>query len=600
MKMIDAYILARTKRKTRRIRMALVTLVCALMFAVLLFGSFVATGMLASAGQFKDVGYNGRYLSLVYKNGPPSIDYTTVNKDLMVKMDAELRAKGVKVDDTLRNGNEYIAELAARTSKFFMAQAAADQAALEKEIVTKHNPKSLYHMEFVDVLQNMMLRTAADPDPYLTGLRKTTENSGGEAEKGGFSPYGSGMPSFFSLESEMLTPLVQSGASLQWKPGEPYPALVPYAYVAKIADRSFANLSSQEKIDGYAQLIRDYTGKELAYCYRNATAQEQLSGVLSYNKIAETDKDAATKPIAIESCHGFDQALLKKIGVIQTPASDAPKPLFPKKSQPAPETKEIKIRIAGFVPARDAFPTGNVLSSIFSEVNSWPAELPVFVPKEIVAQDTFLQAEAENMNGFGGAPQLFADFATREEQKRFLASGCSGEDCTAEDTLFLLPFGSIKVALESTFNGLAVAVKWAVLAVAVIAVLMLTMTISKIITDSRREIAVFRALGARRRDIGQIYFTYGLMLAAGAWVVAVVLAVAGALLFSAHFSGSVNALMVESVGAYTLPTSTILFGINWPWVAGITGVLLVASIIGILIPVLLSNRKNLMNIMREE
>ena len=42
MKIIDAYILARTKRKTRRIRMALVTLVCALMFAVLFFGSFVA------------------------------------------------------------------------------------------------------------------------------------------------------------------------------------------------------------------------------------------------------------------------------------------------------------------------------------------------------------------------------------------------------------------------------------------------------------------------------------------------------------------------------------------------------------------------------
>jgi cell division protein FtsB len=57
MKILDAYILARTKRKTRRIRMALVTLVSSLLFALLFFGAIGLAGLLQSTRQVENVGY---------------------------------------------------------------------------------------------------------------------------------------------------------------------------------------------------------------------------------------------------------------------------------------------------------------------------------------------------------------------------------------------------------------------------------------------------------------------------------------------------------------------------------------------------------------
>lgn len=587
MKIIDAYILARTKRKTRRIRMALVVFVSALMFSVLIFGSFVATGLQKSASQFKDVGYNSRFLASAYSVG--YTDYSQFDTEIKAQMDSELRARGVKVDDALRNGSEYMMEFTTRAAQ---ASAKADQerqAALEQKIATNFKPRTFYHLETIESLQGVGLRSEKDPDPFLTSALKPSAE---QRPKGFFGQEG---PMFLGVEQDMLTPVVASGQSLDWQPGQAYPVLVPYAYLATLADKSVVNVSSEEKINTYRQLIGEYTGKELTYCYRNPTAQEQLSAVLAYNKQAEIDKDRTTNPLPVTPCQGFDQAQLKKLGIIQSSTAGSVKPLFPRPVTP-PLTRDVKLKIAGFVPTPD-MTSNNIFASMFSSINNWPSTMPVILPAEVVAQDPFLRTKSDA--GFA-MHYLFVDFANRADQKAFVASGCSGEECMKSDSLFITAFGNIKVALEGTIEGGIKVMKWVVLGISVIAGLMLMMTISKVIADSRREIAVFRALGARRRDIAQIYFTYGFMLAGSSLVVAIVLAVIGALIFSAKFSGGLNTLMVEATGAFTLQTNTVLLGVNWLWLAAIAGVLFLASFIGILIPVLLSNRKNLMNIMRDE
>lgn len=596
MKVIDAYILARTKRKTRRIRTALVIFVSALLFAVLVFGSFVATGLQQSAQQFKDVGYNGRYLTTAFPGGPPPYDFPAVEKDVKAQMDAELRTRKVKVDDTVRNGAEYQAELAKRISEILSVKEKERMQMVEQKVRSEFSPSAVYHMNTVDAFQGAELKTAEDDDPYLTQQKAVLEGKATAQQNKGW--FDQDRPTFHHVEASMLTPLVRPGQSLNWKAGDPYPVLMPYPYIAKLADESFAKLSSQEKIDLYARLINEYTGKELAYCYRNSTAQEQVSTVLRHNKQAESDNDAATKSIPVTSCQNFDQALLKKAGLIEVTDPNAPKPLFPLPAAIPPLTQEVKVRIVGFVPTQDFGISGNIFDSLFTGVNTWQSPLPAILPSEVVAQEILLQPQAAQ--GFTISPQQFYDFSNREAQKRFIDSGCSGADCTSSDKLFIMPFGSIKVALEGTFEDIMMVAKWVVLGVAIVAALMITMTISKVIADSRREIAVFRALGARRRDIAQIYFTYGMMLAASALVVAVVMAIVGALIFSAQFSAGVNAIMVNAVGAYTLETNTTLFAINWLWLGGIGGVLLVASLVGIAIPVLLSNRRNLVNVMRDE
>lgn len=394
----------------------------------------------------------------------------------------------------------------------------------------------------------------------------------------------------------MLEPLLAEGHTFNWQPGQPYPVLMPYSYVARIAERSFANLSPKESTAAHAQLIRDYAGKELTYCYRNFTAMQQLSAALEHNKQAQSDKDPATKPIPIEPCQPLDQALLKKAGLIQTTSSDAPKPLFPPAPTPPPVTRDIKVKIVGFVPTDETDPNANFLVSSFKAVNTWPTSMPALIPAEVIAQEPSLQNQSDQQL----PPALFVESATREDQKKLLATSCSAEDCMQPGSLFVAPFGSVRVAVEGTLDLIGQATKWVVIVIAFLAGLMVLLTISKIIADSRNEIAVFRALGARRRDIAQIYFTYGFMLAGSALVVSIALAAVGAWLFSRLFAPSVDLFLIEATGAFTLTTHTVLFGINWLWLGGISAVLLLASFMGIAIPVLLSNRKNLVNIMRDE
>jgi ABC-type antimicrobial peptide transport system permease subunit len=125
-------------------------------------------------------------------------------------------------------------------------------------------------------------------------------------------------------------------------------------------------------------------------------------------------------------------------------------------------------------------------------------------------------------------------------------------------------------------------------------------TISKVIADSIKEIAVFRSLGARRRDIAQIYATYGFMLAVAALIVAFILALIGAHIISHMYVGRVTEILVQNTGAYTTVVHGSLVGFNALWLLAVTGVLVVAAAIGIAVPVLLSARRKLITILREE
>src|ERR1044072_637346 len=110
MRIRDAYVLARTKRKTRRIRTVLVMFVSALLFALLFFGAFGATGLENAARQVKTTGFNGRYLTEVTPKD--SVNSRAVGLPAIQKrMDDELRARDINVDDTVRQQPAYVMEL---------------------------------------------------------------------------------------------------------------------------------------------------------------------------------------------------------------------------------------------------------------------------------------------------------------------------------------------------------------------------------------------------------------------------------------------------------------------------------------------------------
>jgi hypothetical protein len=608
MKILDAYILARTKRKTRRIRMALVTLVSSLLFAVLFFGAIAMAGLVHSTRLIEDTGYNAHYLTATFGTGDGFEAFNASQKQATAEVNAELAARKIKVDTTMIENPEYQFELAQRASKLRQAAEIKTQTAFEKEVRHTYNPTAVYHMKAIDaMLGTITLTSEKDPDPHLKNLKEQLAKSGDTAPTN--SPLEDmDTPLFYSVEEGMIQPVQQTTQSLKWKPGQPYPVIVPYAYVEKIAKRSFINVTPQEKIAGYRELIREFSGKVLTYCYRNLAAQSQLDAVLRYNKMVSDDKDKTTNPLTTPNCAGFDQAQLKKLEIIVDEPAITPEgtePLFPQPEPRPADTRLVRFKIVGFVPTGQYNQSVSVFEAIFTSVNSWPGSMPFLVPAKVAAAEPLFSEPSVYGDGTsfaaGGLGQFYFDFATREQQKKFInEASCQGDECTSGKKPTVIPFGSVKVVMEDIIGAFTVGALWAVGAIAVIAGVLIMLVISKVIADSIKEIAVFRALGAKRLDIAQIYITYGLMLASNALFIALIIAVGVAIIVSLNLSGIWGQTLIQTVGAYDKNVQATLVGIEPLWLLAIGGVLMAAALVGIIIPIFLNSRRNLMSLMREE
>jgi hypothetical protein len=599
MRLLDAYILARTKRKTRRIRTALVVVVSSLLFALLFGLAFIAQGMIDAGKQVSDVGFNSRYLTSVYPlQGDGGADYNRIVKQVENQLDAELKKRKIKVTKELKLETSYATERDRRVAKKFGQNMAAALKKVESRLHTMAKPTAVYH--FTPIPLSQFAQHQADPsiDPLVETLKK--EQKGGNPSKGGYNPFDAGDLEFFTAEQDMFRTQLAKGQTFAWQRGDPYPLIVSYAYLEKLGDRPLANLPPVERNQGYKELIAQFEGKELIYCFRNSTALEQLHAVMAYNTTIEADDLASTKPLPLPVCAGFNQAQLKKLGIISDADPTGAKPLFPQPKIPAPNVTHLRFKIVGFVPSAQQFGSTDVITQVLTSISSLPTgPYPGVIPAEVAKADPILKHATGDEAGFNYA-NIFVDFKTRADQKAFVKQGCAGFNCSQKDAMLITPFGNITAALEGLFEFVSKVLFIAAIVIMVIAGLMIMFTISKVIADSTKEIAVFRSLGARRRDIAQIYYTYGFMLAGSALAVAVIVAVAGALLLTTLYDDKIAQGLIQATGAFNEDVSVVLLGINTYWVAGIIGALFLAAALGIAVPVLASIRRKLINILREE
>jgi hypothetical protein len=593
MKIIDAYILARTKRKTRRIRTALVTIVSALLFAVLFFGAFIAAGIVNGANQVKDVGFNSRYLTSVLSFGTRGDEYTAMSTKIYTEMDAELRARKITIDQNTHNDPSYMAEYSRRLNLAIFKGYADSLAKFEATLHDLGNPTGVYHMQNLALNEALTHHTDFQSDPKVKMLEAFAQTKAEAENKDPLARL-----EFSSVEKDMIRTQLAPGQTFDWQPGQPIPVILPYPYLERLAGKSFANVDVATKNEAYKQLISEYAGKTIDYCSRNQAARQQLQDVVTYNYTVTNDKDKTTNPIAIPICGDFDQKLLKKLEIITESSTTDQKPLFTAPALTTAKTARLQFKIVGFMPGMSEF-SGDFLSTMFSSVSMLPmGGSPALIPAEVAKIEPLLAPEVTD--AFRGQQFLFADFASRADQKVFLANGCQGDECTNGTKPYIQPYGNLSVALESIFAFMANVIAVAVVVMMAIAAIMILFTISKVIADSTKEIAVFRALGARRRDIAQIYYTYGGMLAFSALLFAAIIGAVCAYALNEVFGDKFAATLIQSVGAYTQNPQVNLLGFEPLWLAGVVAALLLAAFVGITIPVLAALKRKLINILREE
>jgi ABC-type antimicrobial peptide transport system permease subunit len=124
--------------------------------------------------------------------------------------------------------------------------------------------------------------------------------------------------------------------------------------------------------------------------------------------------------------------------------------------------------------------------------------------------------------------------------------------------------------------------------------------VGKIIADSRRETAVFRALGATRFAVAQIYLTYSLFIAAFIMLLAFVVGSGTALLLSNRLSPDASVSAVLAYNAQDVHKQFTFYGLDITYVAIVLCMVVLAALLSTVLPLLTNMRRNPIRDMRDE
>ena len=142
--------------------------------------------------------------------------------------------------------------------------------------------------------------------------------------------------------------------------------------------------------------------------------------------------------------------------------------------------------------------------------------------------------------------------------------------------------------------------RFVLLAIVIIAALIMMGNVGKIIADSRRETAVFRALGAKRLDISQIYLTFTVLICAFITVMSLALGSLAAYFVHQRYTDELSVQAVLTYNAQDLHKQFSLFGVNPLYIGAIAGLVLIAGLLAASLPLLTNTRRNPIRDMRDD
>ena len=164
----------------------------------------------------------------------------------------------------------------------------------------------------------------------------------------------------------------------------------------------------------------------------------------------------------------------------------------------------------------------------------------------------------------------------------------------------LQPFGSASLAIDEFKDGFRKIQLVFAIIIGVVASVILMGMVGRIIADARKETAVFRALGASRLSIAQIYITYTCYLALLTIIISLLLGFGVALWFDSRFSADMSISMALLFNVSDLTQQFHFYGLDVYDVGLIGAVILGASLLGSIIPIAHNVQRNPIRDMREE
>ena len=657
LRITDSLRLAGTKLRVRRIRLSITVVVSGLLFAALLAGLTMLMGAQRSVEEFDRGSLNSRYLVAQTAIRPNNIEFTS---SLTARAEAE-RTQMIKDKQALaaRLGLPYDPKSEPPIMQSFPDSQPYpnDQSVIVQRLIRQETAKlprltadaqwqfarthgAVRQFSIQSIAANGMLN-------YMErGIESFDDKRQQNNQPTPLEEFKQQFGSITTIDQSLLGGYLLASASA--KPSE-IPLIIRYQDAEtllglKPLDKNASNDTQLARLKELRQKAGQLT---FSACYRNPasqellqTAKQQIQAAANQAKKPSADYVKPDREYAMPSADSCAApAVVKDNRSAETRRTEANQRQFDQtfgSAQPEPAQAKFTFRVVGLMPdgiEAAQSDIGSFLQQFLSARLSYTWIMPRG-PMTTSAQTALESTIQTANNDQGGANReetlAIYEFSDPNKARSYLAAASCGEGasggtgatdlfaqpepaaeasktqksnksiCLPHYVVFASPTGSNSLVNYDAMERLRPIIMWTFIGVTIIAAFILLIIISRTIADSRKESAVFRALGATRLDISQIYFVYTMIVALLTALFSIAAGLIVVYIADNLLAGQITATLRIAMTPKDLATTFHFWTIDWTIIGAVALSIIAAAVLACLIPLIRNTRRNPIKDMRDE
>ncbi len=653
----DTITLARAKLRSKRIMLGITIVVSGLLFGILCAAGIIATGVSTSTHAYTRTALDGQYLVKSLPVIPPEVfgfgsnspsqatitELTTLQANYLSRQKALATKLGLSFD-------------AKSVAPILLPDPYAD-AALPTDRRVRINFESPIYQEYTDKLQTDYIRTAKNKLSDLKaaamphgatgfhqnqsaaiGFLNTSYMIGGKEDLSKIGPSARPQNSDLSTYGYIISSVRNSSYSFVdnslikrfiLPPNEKRQAnatAIPVVITAAEALELFGKqydipkkpASASRQIPWMKNLQQKLNGTTYAACYRNGAETNKLTAITQAATAASEHKNDPSY-VAPTLTYNLPTSPCGDITVKKDTRSPDEKKAEQdqiKLSQAlgtyqAPQHQLFTFIIAGIMPVS---PQDNALTSLPAFMSSLLGAqygAGAMIPRQAFDQLAAPIRHEDILLGAGkgssdkltqaGIGEAVVSFPSVGAARSFIdQQGCSPFSNSCEKPFTLEPYGSNYLLADDIDKTATRALRTALPIAIGIAGIIIWATMARVIIDSCRETAVFRGIGAKRRDIMAVYLLYSLVVAIRIVAFSLALGFSIAVVVQALYSAQVTDYAKVTFGVFDKGQAFSFVGLAPVQLAWLVLSIIGISFVAVLPPLVRNVRRSPIADMREE
>ena len=656
LRITDSLRLAGTKLRVRRIRLSITVVMSGLLFAALLAGLTMLMGAQRSIEEFDRGSLNSRYLMAQTAIRPNNIEFTS---NLTARAEAE-RTQMIKDKQALaaRLGLPYDPKSEPPIMQSFPDSPPYpnNQSVIVQRLIRQETAKlprltadaqwqfartqgAVRQFSIQSIAANGMLN-------YMErGLESFDDKRQQNNQPTPLEEFKQQFGSITTIDQSLLGGYLLANASA--KPNE-IPLIIRYQDAEALLGLKplDKNASNDTQLARLKELRQKAGRMTFSACYRNPasqellqTAKQQIQAAANQAKKPSADYVKPDREYAMPSTDSCAApAVVKDNRSAEAKRTEANQRYFDQtfgSAQPEPAQAKFTFRVVGLMPdgiEAAQSDIGSFLQQFLSTRLSYTWIMPrgsMTTAAQTALESTIQTANNDQGNANREETLAIYEFSDPNKARSYLAAASCGEGtsggtggtdlfaqpepveaskaqksnksiCLPHYVVFASPTGSNSLVNYDAMERLKPIIMWTFIGVTIIAAFILLIIISRTIADSRKESAVFRALGATRLDISQIYFVYTMIVALLTALFSITAGLVVVYIADNLLASQITATLRIAMTPKDLATTFHFWTIDWMVISAVALSIIAAAVLACLMPLIRNTRRNPIKDMRDE